>query len=208
MYDASKTINDFLNALAAKQPTPGGGSVSALAGALAAATGEMVLNYSIAKKGLEAYVEELKPALAELSRARQVLLQLMVEDQLAYEALTAARKFPAGSPERADRLPAAMLACIRVPEAIAATAVGVLECCDRVVGLVNVYLLSDLAVCSDLAMSAVRCAVYNLKTNLKSIDDPTDRRSIESTIEHLLSRGLTLMQNLSPRIWERENRGT
>src|SRR5207237_1188503 len=80
--------------------------------------------------------------------------QLMVEDQSAYAALSATRKLPEGSPERQDRLPAALLASIRTPQAIAATAVAVLELCDRIAGFVNYYLLSDLAVCADLAMAA------------------------------------------------------
>src|SRR3954452_4495031 len=98
MHDASQTINDFLAAAAAKQPTPGGGSIAALAGALAASMGEMVLNYSVTKKSLAQFEPELKEALAEFTRARQLLLQLMIEDQVAYEALTTARKLPETSP--------------------------------------------------------------------------------------------------------------
>ena len=51
--DQTNTLADFLDATAARQPTPGGGAVTALAGVLAAAIGEMVLNYSVGKKGLE-----------------------------------------------------------------------------------------------------------------------------------------------------------
>src|SRR3954463_8306073 len=94
MYDQSTTIEKFLDASAARQPTPGGGSVAALAGALAASMGEMVVNYSLGKKDLEAFADELKPALAEYHRARGMLVQLMGEDQQAYAALTAARKLP------------------------------------------------------------------------------------------------------------------
>ena len=83
MYDQNTTIQDFLNAAAAKQPAPGGGSVTALVGALAASMGEMVVNYSIGKKGLEAHQVELKEVVGELHRARQLLLQLMAEDQRA-----------------------------------------------------------------------------------------------------------------------------
>src|SRR3954471_12862588 len=96
MINQTTSINDFLEAAAAKQPAPGGGSVTALAGALAASMGEMVLNYRVGKKELEPYLGELKPALAEFHRARQVLTQLMAEDQQAYAALTAARKLPDG----------------------------------------------------------------------------------------------------------------
>ena len=64
MHDEKNTIEEFLNAAAAKQPAPGGGSVTALVGALAASMGEMVINYSIGKKDLEPFIDELRPALA------------------------------------------------------------------------------------------------------------------------------------------------
>src|SRR3954453_3537584 len=100
MIDQTTSINDFLNAAAAKQPAPGGGSVTALAGALAATMGEMVLNYSVGRKSLAAFEPELKSALAELTRARSLLIHLMAEDQVAFEALSAARKLPETSSTR------------------------------------------------------------------------------------------------------------
>lgn len=208
MHDQSSTIKQFLDAAAARQPTPGGGSVTALAGALAASMGEMVINYSIGKKDLEPFLGELNPALAEYHRARQLLLQLMAEDQQAYAALTAARKLPDGSAERATQLPAALTACIRGPQAIAATAVAVLDLCDRVVNFVNPWLLSDLAVCADLSMATVRCAIYNVRVNLSDITDPAERQKIEATTFELLSRAGTLIQQVSPRIWARHGQGT
>src|SRR5688500_17934620 len=131
MYDHQTTLKQFLDAAAARQPTPGGGSITALVGALAAATGEMVVNYSIGKKGLEGHRDELSTSLDELHRARQLLLALMVEDQSAYEALTAVKKLPRGSPQRDAQLPVALLASVRTPHAVAATATGVLALCDR-----------------------------------------------------------------------------
>lgn len=208
MYDASKSVGEFLAATAARQPTPGGGSVSALVAALAAALGEMVINYSIGKKGLEAYTNELKPALAELTRAREMLVQLMVEDQQAYDALTAAKKLPKDSPERAEKLPLAILACVRVPESIAATSVAVIERCDKLVSFVNFYLLSDLAVCVDLSMAAIRCSTYSVRANLSILEDPEDRRAVESRISQILGRALMLVQSAAPRIWEREQQGS
>jgi formiminotetrahydrofolate cyclodeaminase len=208
MHDKNSTIQQFLDAAAARQPTPGGGSVTALAGALAATMGEMVINYSIGKKDLEPFLGELKPALAEYHRARQLLLELMAEDQQAYSALTAARKLPDGSAERASQLPAALAASIRGPQAIAATAVAVLELCDRVVNFVNPWLLSDLAVCADLSMATVRCAIYNVRVNLSDVTDPAERQKIEATTFELLSRAGLLIQQVSPRIWARHGQGT
>src|SRR5215212_6804927 len=104
MYDKSNTISDFLAATAAKQPAPGGGSVAALVGALAAAIGEMSLNYSVGRKSNIPETEGiLRQSLLELTRARALMLQLMIEDQAAYDMLTAARKMP-DSPEKTSQV--------------------------------------------------------------------------------------------------------
>jgi formiminotetrahydrofolate cyclodeaminase len=203
MFDENTPLGAFLDAAAARQPTPGGGSVTALVGALAASMGEMTLNYSVGKKGFEAYQDELAPALAEMTKARQVLVRLMAEDQGVFSAMTAARKLPEGDPQRATRFDAALLACIRVPEAMAATAVEILERVDRIANFVNPHLLSDLAVCADLAMAATRCAIYNVRANLPDVKDTADRATIERTIRSLLTRAAALIQRVAPRIWER-----
>jgi formiminotetrahydrofolate cyclodeaminase len=206
MYDRNTTIQNFLDAAAARQPTPGGGSVAALCGALSTSMGEMVLNYSIGKKDLAAYEGELRPALQGLHRARMLMVELMVEDQTAYAALTAARKLPP-SPERDAQIKAALLAAIRAPEAIGATAVAILQTCDQIINFVNYHLLSDLAICSDLAMVTARCSVYNVRVNLAEITDPTERQRIESRIGQILSHAATLIQRISPRIWARHAEG-
>src|SRR4051794_34286893 len=100
MYDSRTPLEQFLAAAASRQPTPGGGSVTAVVGALAASMGEMVLHYSIGKKGRETVDQELMPILAEMTKARQLLLELMVEDQLAYETVTRLKKLPENSEER------------------------------------------------------------------------------------------------------------
>src|SRR5439155_9685574 len=104
---------------------------------------------------------------------------------------------------RADRFNAALLACIRIPETTAATAVAILEVVDRITNFVNPYLLSDLAVCADLAMATARCAIYNVRANLPDVKAPSDRTSIESTIRSLLTHAASLIQRIAPRIWER-----
>lgn len=199
MYDQTASIEGFLQAAGARQPTPGGGSVTALAGALAASMGEMVVNYSIGKKGAEAHEEELKPALGEFARARALLLGLMVEDQAAYEALTAARKLAADTPQRVE----ALLDCIRVPQSVAAAGVSILDVCDKLVEIVNPRLLSDLAVCAELAMATTRCGIYNVRANLASLPETAGLGQIESTNGQLLSRGIMLIQRVCPRIWQR-----
>src|SRR5580698_8341186 len=129
MFDQTSTIQRFLDATAARQPSPGGGAVTALGGALASAIGEMVINYSLGRKETAAFDGELRPALQNLHKARALMLELMVEDQNAYSALSAARKLPPGT-ERDAQLDPALLACIRAPEAMGATAVAILNICD------------------------------------------------------------------------------
>ena len=207
MYDQTTPIGTFLDAAAAKQPAPGGGSVTALVGALAASMGEMTVNYSVGKKGLEAHQDELKTALAELHRARGLMLSLMAEDQVAYEALTAARKLPETDPKREQEVATSLLACIRVPQAMAATAVAILEICDRIVDRVNYYLLSDLAVCADLAMATARCAIYNVRVNLSDLEDLNAKSDTEDTIGQVLSHAGMYIQRVGSRIWERHAEG-
>ena len=206
MTDATTTIDAFLTAAAAKQPTPGGGSVAALAGALAASMGEMVLNYSVGKKSLAAHEPELREGLAEFTRARQLLLALMAEDQVAYEALTAARKLPETSPTRQSEFNVALLANIRVPQAIGSTSLAVLELCSQLVDKVNHFLLSDLAVSCEYAMATIRCASYNIHANLPDLKDATDRKQVEDSASRLVTRGVEVIRATVPRIWSRHQK--
>ena len=165
--------------------------------------GEMVLNYSVNKKGLEAHADKLKVALAEFRRARQMMVELMLEDQSAYEALTTAKKMPPDSPQRAATVASAVLICARVPQTMAATAVAILELADTLVEIVNPYLLSDLAVCAELAMATTRAALYNVWVNLREISDQRDRRRFEEDGEKLRLHAVNAVQRLMPRIWAR-----
>jgi len=202
MFDQRTTIDDFLRATAARQPTPGGGSVSALVGALACAIGEMVLNYSIGKKGLEIYREDLDLALHELHTGRDMMLLLMAEDQNAYASVSTLRKQPS-SPERDKKFTEALEASIATPQSMAATAFALLGTCQRVVDLVNWQLLSDLAVCAELAMATGRCAIYNVRVNLPELPDNNKREQIESELKQMLARGTESIQRIIPEIWLR-----
>jgi formiminotetrahydrofolate cyclodeaminase len=205
MYDKSTTIEAFLKAAGARQPTPGGGSVAALVGALAASMAEMATNYSVGKKGLEQHQPQLAAALAEFAKARDMLATLMAEDQEAYEALTAARKQSPGA-ARDAAVAAAVLTCILVPQNIGAIAAAVLDLCNQLADVVNPYLLSDLAVAADLAMATVRCAIYNIKVNLPDVTDPAQRHRVEAESSHLFEVALRAVQSASKRIWQRLER--
>ncbi len=201
--DANNSLEAFLTALAARQPAPGGGSVAALSGALAAAMGQMVLNYSIGKKDLLTHEPALRAAFDELVRARSMMLELLVEDQLAFEKLTAARKACNNAGDKDPTFAAALLACIRIPQTVGATAAAVLELCERVTPIVNKYLLSDLAVCAEMAMATVRCASYNVRVNLGDLSDAQDRKHFEASTDALVAKSVSTIRRAMPAIWAR-----
>jgi formiminotetrahydrofolate cyclodeaminase len=81
------TLSQFLDAVAGGTATPGGGSVSALVGTLAAALVEMVVNLTLGKKGFEAQDEEMKKMGAEARSYRDALAATIAQDINAYQAV-------------------------------------------------------------------------------------------------------------------------
>src|SRR5271163_2539093 len=80
----------FLDAVAAPTATPGGGSVSAYAGAMAAALGQMVAGLSRKKKSQATHVDKLSVALDELRRTADELTEAIDRDAASYDAVMAA----------------------------------------------------------------------------------------------------------------------
>jgi len=204
-YDAKLTVEAFLDATAARQPTPGGGSVAALVGALGAAIGEMVLNYSVGKKDLESHQDALMQALSDLHGSRQVILELLTEDQRAFEALTDAKK--AHKSNSSISFQPALSTAINAPAAIAATGLTILEISRKITPIVNRYLLSDLAVCAELAMATVRCGIYNVQVNLPETTELAYRQSVQATIIQIYGRAIALIQEIIPAISSRSEHG-
>ena len=202
-YDSSTSVQDFLNVAAARQPTPGGGSVTALVGALASSMGEMVLNYSVGKRDLAAHQAKLGELLHEFTRARALLVELMAEDQRAYAALTAARKAAMGKGDADPAFAAALLACIRIPQSIGATAVAILGLSEQAIPICNKWLLSDLAVCAELATAAARCAAYNVRINLGDLSDEVERQKLKSETDLMIQHAVQRVQRVLPAIWNR-----
>ena len=97
-----------------------------------------------------------------------------------------------------------VLACVRGPQATAAVAVAILGLCEQVVDHVNPWLLSDLAVCADLATATVRAGGYNVRVNLPSVTDVAERTTLAVESDQLLAHAVAAVQRVSPRIWARD----
>ena len=164
---ADRSIRSFTDALAARTPTPGGGSAAAAAGAMGAALGAMVLAYSIPTGSTDSELIPLRETV-EASRAR--FLTLIDEDVSAYEGVRAARKARKADPvgSAADWV-GALRRAASVPLETAELARSTARRLDAVRSRVKPAILSDLTSALALLRAAEAGAVSNVEINLADI---------------------------------------
>lgn len=186
------TLEQFLAAVAAPTPTPGGGSVSALAGALSVALSRMVAGLGRGKKGYERVEPELAQLEARAKKTQARLEALVDEDAKAYDAVMAAMRMPKGTEsEKATRVEAMQSAYQKatdVPLETMERCVEALELAEAAVKKGNRGAVTDAAVAILLAESAIRGASLNCSINLASIRDEAFRTEAERRVESLLKR--------------------
>ena len=165
----------FLEQVAAPTATPGGGSVSALAGALAASLGQMVAGLSRKKKSQASHVNELSEALDQLRRDAAELAEAIDRDAAAYDAVMAAHKLPQETPEekrlRAEAVQRATRGAAEVPLQVAERSVALFERLGQLAFIAVASMKSDLEVARLMAAAAARGALANVEINLDSIAD-------------------------------------
>ena len=105
-----KSVNDFTASLASNSSVPGGGSACALAGALAAALGGMVGEFTVGKKKYAAVEPILRELLDEAATLRDRLLDCVEKDAAALAPLAKAYAIPKDDPQRAETLETCLLA--------------------------------------------------------------------------------------------------
>ena len=182
---------EFVDALAAPTPTPGGGSAAALAGALAAALGEMVCGVSLARQSLQAQHVTLAAARTRLAAWRARLMENIDRDAQSYEAVLRAYRLPKSSdPEQAARNHAVEVAskeatAVPLETAEMATAVG-----REIAGLSGITIpqaAADLRVAASLTETARVGGIENVRANLPSARDEAWQRGIEARLQALQS---------------------
>jgi len=170
-----KLAEGFVAAVAAATPTPGGGSVSALAGALAAALGEMVCGLTLKRKSFAAHHAALEESHQRLGGLRERLLANIDRDAESYDAVVAAMKLPKSTePEqglRAQAMKEANKIATLVPLETAELIVEAGRLVESVRPITLPQAASDLAVALYLAEAARRGALDNVRANLPSIQD-------------------------------------
>lgn len=183
---ASLTIHEFLDALAANVPTPGGGSVAALVGALAAGLGRMACSYSVGKPQFS----DTEPRVAEIAqrlrREGQLIADLMDEDAAAYEQLAAAFKIPKTEPDRPAQITQAATMAAAIPFQVVTISRKIRLDLARLAPLSNPQLRSDVECGLHLAAAAMHAAAINVRVNLKFLPPP-DAQRIETELTNLLA---------------------
>jgi len=186
------TVRRLVERLASSDPVPGGGSASALAGAMGAALVHMVVELSVDRPAAAGHDETLAEIRTAADARQAELLNLAELDANAYAAVVHARRLPKVAElereARAVQLAAAIREATRVPLATAQAASEVLELAGRLAPIGNRNAISDVGVAALLAVTSVRGAALNVQINLPSVTADVELRDeAASGIERLLA---------------------
>ncbi len=191
---------EFIDALASKAPTPGGGGASAYAGALASALASMVGNLTVGKKKYAEVEERVVTELAELENTRARLLALIDADAEAFAPLAAAYGLPRGTEEEAAAqraaLQVALVDACEVPLAIMGQCVQVIESCVFLARHGSVMAVSDAGAGAVLAKAALLAASLNVRINIGSMDDTSRAAAYRDEMEDLIAAGSALADDV------------
>ena len=171
----NKTLEEFSKETASNEPVPGGGSIAAYSGALAAALSEMVANLTVGKKKYEDVEEEMKIIVGKAEMIRTNMLDNIEKDCEAFDKVMAGFKLPKTSEEekeyRKNKIQEGLITAAEVPLEIAKEAFEIMPLAEIAVEKGNKNAVTDGLVSAMLARTAVLSALLNVKINLNSIKD-------------------------------------
>ena len=183
------TVAEFINATNSKAPVPGGGSIAALNAALSAALIAMVAGLTLDSPKYAVVHEKMQAIKTEADELQAKFIRYIDEDSEAFDQVMAAFKMPKGTEEeqkaRSEAIQAAYKTAASVPFAVATSANKLLALANEVVLHGNQSALSDCAVATLNARSAIMGAFYNVKINLTSIKDQQFVQELRATMQEI-----------------------
>jgi formiminotetrahydrofolate cyclodeaminase len=172
---ADLTVGQFVERLSSSDAVPGGGSASALAGALGAALVAMVAGLSVGRTKYSAYEATLRRCGAAGRDLAAEFLDLADRDASAYAGYAAALKLPRDAVEEQTARRAAIRDAARAssdaPMECVNACARLVEAAESLAGRSNVHAASDVLVAALLAEAAARGAAENVRINLPATDD-------------------------------------
>jgi formiminotetrahydrofolate cyclodeaminase len=189
------SLRELLAAIRDPRPTPGGGSASAVAGALGASLLAMVASMTKHRAASEEDVERLQEAASRCAELSRRLERLVDEDSAAYDGVLAAYRLPRGSDaekaERRSRIQAALVAAAETPLEVLRQSNDAIEAATTVARFGNPNAASDVGVALELLIAAGRGARLNVEINLASLDDQAFVKRVRETVSVLDAEALT-----------------
>lgn len=201
------SIRDFVQELASERPAPGGGSVAALAGALAASLCAMVGNLTVGRKNQEKAWPAMAKVRDEADVLRAELLRLVDADTEAYNKVTAAFRLPKESKEqqaeRIKAIQAAIHGAAQVPMETLKALSRMPDLALQALTLGNPNCLTDAGVAVQLIRTAAFGAAYNVQINAKAIKDQQEAQRLLTETERTLQQILREVGKLEKTVEER-----
>ena len=171
----SLSVKEFIDKVTGNDPVPGGGSVSALNGSLAASLAAMVANLTVGRKKYAEVNDEMEQISARMTEKSAELLADVDRDAEAYDRVFAAFKLPKETDEqkaaRKEAIQRETKYAAEVPMEVARTASELLPMIDAAARRGNSNAVTDATVAMMCARTAVIGALLNVRINLTSITD-------------------------------------
>lgn len=183
------SIETYLSDAASSKPAPGGGSVSALAGALGVSMGCMVANFTVGKEKYRDVEPRVKEILAAGESAMNELLDLVQADVDAYGKVSAAYGMPKNTDEekkaRTAAIQQALLIAMDAPLKALRICAGLMAGYEELGKIGNKNLISDVGVAAVLTEAALRGAKLNVEINLAGLKDAALAAKTQAEIDRL-----------------------
>lgn len=202
-----KSCNQFLEELAGKAPTPGGGGAAALVGAVGVALGNMVGSLTTGKKKYAAVEADIQRLNAKAEVLRRELEELVTADAEAFAPLSKAYGLPKSTPEEAAHKAQVMEAALE--DACAVPMKIMMRCCDAL-DLIEEYAekgsvmaVSDAGCAAVFCKAALQAASLNVFINTRAMQNRNRANQLNLEADILLSNYLPK----ADKIFDRVNRG-
>ena len=204
IMSGGESVSGFLSSVASSNPVPGGGSVAAHAGALAAALAQMVAGLTIGKKKYVAVEPEMKELALKAAALGNTLASLVKRDAEAYSLVSDAYKLPKEPADAATlRLQAVTKALLKAAEVPLETARACVQVCELALSVAergNSNALSDAGVAALLAEAACKGAAYNVRVNVSSLEDKSKGAPLAQEAADLVRKASDLAAKVNARV--------
>ena len=192
----NQTCRDFIDALASREPVPGGGGASALAGAVGMALGSMVGELTVGKKQYEEYDTEISELLFRSQELMRRFEELVDEDAKAFLPLSEAYRLPKSTPQEAEEREAAiqkaLVAAAEAPLQIAENCLKALRVLDSFSLIGSRMAVSDAGTGAAICLAALKGARLNVLVNLRLMKDTEKRKELSDKIDAVTDSGIHL----------------